>query len=73
MAAGSDIDEILDPVGQDVAGREGQLDGVAIEFLGPDSAWTASLDDPNEASVVMLIMHRKLKQVDMIEALKSVE
>jgi putative ABC transport system permease protein len=25
------------------------------------------------SSVVMLIMHRKLKQVDMIEALKSVE
>jgi competence protein ComEC len=31
------------------------FDGVSVEFLGPDSAWTASLDDPNEASVVLLV------------------
>lgn len=29
-----------------------RIDGVLIRFLAPDSAWTASLDDPNEASAV---------------------
>jgi competence protein ComEC len=29
------------------------VDGLEIEFLAPDSAWTASLDDPNEASTVV--------------------
>jgi len=29
-----------------------RIDGVLIRFLAPDSAWTASLDDPNEASTV---------------------
>lgn len=29
-----------------------RVDGVLIRFLAPDSAWTASLDDPNEASTV---------------------
>jgi competence protein ComEC len=28
------------------------VDGVIVRFLAPDSAWTASLDDPNEASTV---------------------
>jgi competence protein ComEC len=31
------------------------LDGATVTFLAPDSAWTASLDDPNEASTVILI------------------
>ena len=31
------------------------LDGVHIHFLAPDSAWTASLRDPNEASAVALV------------------
>jgi competence protein ComEC len=31
------------------------IDGVSITFLAPDSAWTASLDDPNLASVVTLV------------------
>jgi competence protein ComEC len=30
------------------------LDGVLVRFLAPDSAWAASLDDANEASVVAL-------------------
>ena len=30
-----------------------QVDGVALEFLAPDSAWTASLTDPNDASTVI--------------------
>jgi competence protein ComEC len=29
------------------------VDGLSLEFLAPDSAWTASLDDPNEASTVV--------------------
>jgi len=31
------------------------VDGVSLMFLAPDSAWTASLDDPNLASVVTLV------------------
>jgi competence protein ComEC len=36
-------------------GDELDVDGVAVKFLAPDSAWTASLADPNEASTVALI------------------
>jgi competence protein ComEC len=32
-----------------------RIDGVTISFLAPDSAWTASLTDPNLASTVALI------------------
>jgi competence protein ComEC len=32
-----------------------QFDDVRIRFLAPDSAWTASLSDPNEASTVALV------------------
>jgi competence protein ComEC len=31
------------------------IDGVTITFLAPDSTWTASLSDPNLASVVALV------------------
>lgn len=31
------------------------VDGVVLRFLGPDSAWTASLDDPNLASTIVLV------------------
>lgn len=31
------------------------FDDLDIEFLGPDSAWTAALADPNEASAVVLV------------------
>ncbi len=31
------------------------VDGITITFLAPDSAWTASLADPNLASVVSLV------------------
>jgi competence protein ComEC len=34
-----------------------EVDGLALEFLAPDSAWTASLDDPNEASTVVRVRH----------------
>jgi competence protein ComEC len=32
-----------------------RVDGVLIRFLAPDSAWTSSLDDPNEASTVAAV------------------
>jgi competence protein ComEC len=31
------------------------VDGVSVRVLAPDSAWTASLDDPNLASVVVSV------------------
>jgi competence protein ComEC len=31
------------------------VDGVAVTVLAPDSAWTAALDDPNLASVVLAV------------------
>jgi competence protein ComEC len=33
------------------------LDGVLLEFLAPDSAWTAALDDPNEASTILRVQY----------------
>jgi competence protein ComEC len=36
-------------------GDEIHVDGVEVEFLAPDSAWTASLADPNEASTIALV------------------
>jgi competence protein ComEC len=33
------------------------IDGLEVEFLAPDSAWTAALDDPNEASTVVRVRH----------------
>ena len=32
-----------------------RVDGMLVRFLAPDSAWTTSLDDPNEASTVASI------------------
>jgi competence protein ComEC len=31
------------------------VDGATVTFLAPDSAWTTTLDDPNEASTVVVI------------------
>jgi competence protein ComEC len=36
-------------------GNEITLDGVSIDFLAPDSAWTSTLDDPNLASTIALV------------------
>lgn len=38
-------------------GEKLTLDGVSFEFLAPDSAWTASLADPNEASTVLRVQY----------------
>lgn len=42
-------------------GDELDVDGVNIEFLAPDSAWTASLADPNEASTIALVRYGKAR------------
>lgn len=44
------------------------IDGVSLEFLAPDSAWTASLDDPNLASVVMLVRYGDVRLLFMGDA-----
>ncbi|HKW08989.1 MAG TPA: DNA internalization-related competence protein ComEC/Rec2 [Gemmatimonadaceae bacterium] len=31
------------------------VDGVRLQFLGPDSSWTAGLNDPNLASTILLV------------------
>ncbi|CAN5282769.1 hypothetical protein BH23GEM2_BH23GEM2_02810 [soil metagenome] len=40
-----------------VPGDSMVADGVRITFLAPDSAWAATLDDPNEASAVALVRY----------------
>lgn len=37
------------------AGDQVAIDGVSMKFLAPDSAWTASLADPNDASTIALV------------------
>jgi competence protein ComEC len=44
------------------------VDGVAITFLAPDSAWTASLNDPNLASVVSLVRVGEVRMLLMGDA-----
>lgn len=34
-------------------GERVEIDGVQLDFLAPDSAWTVALDDPNAASTVV--------------------
>lgn len=36
-------------------GATHELDGIAIDFLAPDSAWAAGRDDPNDASTVVRV------------------
>jgi competence protein ComEC len=37
------------------------IDKVSVEFLAPDSAWTASLDDPNSASTIALVQYGSVR------------
>ena len=37
------------------------VDGVVVTFLAPDSAWTASLRDPNLASAMMLVRYGSVR------------
>jgi competence protein ComEC len=49
------------------------FDDVRIRFLAPDSAWTASLSDPNEASTVALIEYGDTRFLLMGDAEQSEE
>jgi competence protein ComEC len=44
------------------------IDGVTITFLAPDSTWTASLTDPNLASVVALVRVGDVRMLFMGDA-----
>ena len=50
-----------------------KLDDVTIRFLAPDSAWTASLSDPNEASTVALVEYGSARFLLMGDAEESEE
>jgi competence protein ComEC len=39
------------------------IDGVSLEFLAPDSTWTASLVDPNLASVIVLVRYGEIRML----------
>lgn len=39
------------------AGDSTNIDGVMVTYLAPDSAWTASLTDPNLASTVVMVRY----------------
>jgi competence protein ComEC len=45
-----------------------EIDGVSITFLAPDSTWTASLTDPNLASVVTLVRVGDIRMLLMGDA-----
>jgi len=42
---------------------EFSIDGVSLRVLAPDSSWTASLDDPNLASVVVLARYGDVRML----------
>ena len=50
-----------------------EFDGARIRFLAPDSAWTSSLNDPNEASTVALVEYGETRFLLMGDAEKSEE
>lgn len=45
-----------------------EIDGVSLRVLAPDSTWTASLDDPNLASVVVLAQYGEVRMLFMGDA-----
>jgi competence protein ComEC len=49
-------------------GERLEIDGVSLTVLAPDSAWTASLDDPNLASVVVLARYGDVRMLFMGDA-----
>ena len=50
-----------------------RVDGVRLRFLAPDSAWTASLDDPNEASTIVLVEYGATRFLFMGDAERAEE
>jgi len=49
-------------------GDRAMVDGVSLEFLAPDSVWTASLVDPNLASVITLVRYGDIRILLMGDA-----
>ena len=49
------------------------VDNVRLRFLAPDSAWTASLDDPNEASTIVLVEFGETRFLFMGDAERAEE
>ena len=50
-----------------------ELDGVAVEFLAPDSTWTTQLRDPNEASTVVRVRYGSVRMLLMGDAERGEE
>jgi competence protein ComEC len=50
-----------------------QVDGVVVRFLAPDSTWTASLGDPNEASLIALVQYGSTRILFMGDAERAEE
>jgi competence protein ComEC len=50
-----------------------RVDGVLLRVLAPDSTWMASLDDPNEASVVLLAQYGTVRFLLMGDAERGEE
>lgn len=49
------------------------VDGVTLRFLAPDSAWTAALNDPNEASAIVLVQFGSSRFLFMGDAERAEE
>jgi competence protein ComEC len=54
-------------------GETMRVDNVVVKFLAPDSSWTASLDDPNEASTIALIEYGETRFLLMGDAEREEE
>lgn len=50
-----------------------RIDGVSLRFLAPDSAWTAGLSDPNEASTIVLAQYGATRFLFMGDAEREEE
>ena len=50
-----------------------RVDGVVVRFLAPDSAWTSSLGDPNEASTIALVQFGETRFLLMGDAERDEE
>ncbi len=45
------------------AGDSLEIDGVLLRVLGPDSAWTATRTNPNDASLVLMVYHGRVRML----------
>jgi competence protein ComEC len=54
-------------------GESTAVDGVRLRMLAPDSAWMSTLDDPNDASVVVMIEYGQIRFLLMGDAERDEE